>query len=106
MTDEPLQYAWRFANDSFFLFIDFLHSVLSTISIQYTETTIAAACIYLAILVLKTIPMEESMPTLLTYCGVSEEVLISMIIVIVLSIDCANCIKSLYSPFEDLFKNK
>ena len=50
--------------------------------------------------------MEEAMPTLLTYCGVSEEVLISMIIVIALSIDCANCIKSLYSPFEDLFKNK
>ena len=83
MTDESLQYAWRFANDSFFLFIDFLHSVLSTISIQYTETTIAAACIYLAILVLKTIPMEEAMPTLLTYCGVSEGVLISMYITVI-----------------------
>lgn len=52
-------------------------SVLSTVSIQYTETTIAAACIYLAVLGLKIIPVESAMPTLLSSCGVSEEVLIS-----------------------------
>lgn len=58
-----------------------LFSVLSTVSIQFTETTIAAACIYLAILGLKTTPMETAMPTLLASCGVSENILKSILFI-------------------------
>lgn len=52
--------------------------MLSTVSIQFTETTIAAACIYLAIIGLKIIPIETAMPALLNSCGSSEEVLTSL----------------------------
>lgn len=81
-----------------------IYSVLSTVSIQYTETTIAAACIYLAILGLKPIPLETAMPTLLTCCDVSEGILLSMVCgIFFIVVDCANCIKSLYPSFEKLF---
>ncbi|KNB43719.1 cyclin [Blastocystis sp. subtype 4] len=84
ISDRPLQYAWRFANDS----------VLTTVSIQYSENTIAAACMYLSISGFNTIPKETYMPVLLSTAQVTEDVVLK----------CANCMKALYQNYDILFQ--
>ena len=51
--------------------------VLTTVSIQYSENTIAAACMYLSISGFKTIPKETYMPVLVSTAQVTEDVIIS-----------------------------
>ncbi|CBK19606.2 uncharacterized protein [Blastocystis hominis] len=80
---DEVQCAWRFANDS----------IYSTASIQYTAKTIAAACVYLAIRVLKKMPPENAVPTLLDMCGTDEAVLMR----------CCDCLKALYPNFDKQF---
>lgn len=93
MSDE-VQCAWRFANDSYRLPLSlFTRSIYSTASIQYTAKTIAAACVYLAIRVLKKMPPENAVPTLLDMCGTDEAVLMR----------CCDCLKALYPNFDKQF---
>ena len=68
-------------------------SIYSTASIQYTAKTIAAACVYLAIRVLKKMPPENAVPTLLDMCGTDETVLMR----------CCDCLKALYPNFDKQF---
>lgn len=94
LVSDEVQCAWRFANDSYRLPLSlFTHSIYSTASIQYTAKTIAAACVYLAIRVLKKMPPENAVPTLLDMCGTDEAVLMR----------CCDCLKALYPNFDKQF---
>lgn len=94
LVSDEVQCAWRFANDSYrFPSLLFTSSIYSTASIQYTAKTIAAACVYLAIRVLKKMPPENAVPTLLDMCGTDETVLMR----------CCDCLKALYPNFDKQF---
>lgn len=94
LVSDEVQCAWRFANDSYrFPSSLFTSSIYSTASIQYTAKTIAAACVYLAIRVLKKMPPENAVPTLLDMCGTDETVLMR----------CCDCLKALYPNFDKQF---
>ena len=94
LVSDEVQCAWRFANDSYRLPLSlFTRSIYSTASIQYTAKTIAAACVYLAIRVLKKMPPENAVPTLLDMCGTDEAVLMR----------CCDCLKALYPNFDKQF---
>ena len=71
-----MQYAWRFANDSSLLLLSLTRSVLTTVSIQYSENTIAAACMLLSITGFDLLQKEKYMPILLNTARVSEAVIL------------------------------
>ena len=69
-------------------------SVLTTVAIQYTEGTIAAACIYLSITGYNVMPIEQATPVLLSASGADETQLMS----------CVQTLKALYHDFDQLFQ--
>ena len=81
-----------------------MNRVLTTVSIQYSENTIAAACMYLSISGFNTIPKETYMPVLLSTAQVTEDVVLSIIDLCYSQVECANCMKALYQNFDILFQ--
>ena len=92
--EKQLQAAWRFTNDSWECGFIITRSVLTTVAIQYTEGTIAAACIYLSITGYNVMPIEQAMPVLLSASGADETQLMS----------CVQTLKALYHDFDQLFQ--
>ena len=93
VNNDQIQYAWKFANDSSSFLCHVMSSVLSTVSIQYTAKTIAAACMYLSICGLKVMAPNDALPILLDICDADQSVLDS----------CCECLKALYPNFDTLF---
>ena len=60
---------------------------------MYTEKTIAAACIYLAITGYNCIPLKDALPVLLTGSGADQTSFMN----------CVHTLKALYSDFDHLF---
>ena len=94
VNNDQIQYAWKFANDSSSFPCYVMSSVLSTVSIQYTAKTIAAACMYLSICGLKVMAPNDALPILLDICDADQSVLDS----------CCECLKALYPNFDTLFR--
>ncbi|KAK8832395.1 hypothetical protein WA577_002870 [Blastocystis sp. JDR] len=83
LNEKALQAAWRFANDS----------TVTPVAIMYTEKTIAAACIYLAITGYNCIPLKDALPVLLTGSGADQTRFMN----------CVHTLKALYPDFDHLF---
>lgn len=60
---------------------------------MYTEKTIAAACIYLAITGYNCIPLKDALPVLLTGSGADQTSFMN----------CVHTLKALYPDFDHLF---